>query len=340
MTLEKLKYLQSEGLITLRPNTDESLFIANYTPKVQYEKLWTPEVMQCRGLIIDKNDNIIARPFPKFFNIEEHTPEEIPNEPFEVYEKLDGSLGILYFYQDKPFIATRGSFESEQAIKANEILQSKYSDFPFDTRFTYLFEIIYPQNRIVVDYGETEDLILLSVIHTSSGNEFLPDNSGFPNKVRRYDGINDLSKLRDNEEFNKEGFVIRFQSGFRVKMKYAEYVRLHKIITQVSNKSIWEYLKTGQPFDEILKKVPDEFYNWVKQTKQKLEEDFIIIKYCAINMYEEHYKGSESRKDFALWAIKQKYPNLLFKLLDEKSIDEDIWKILKPQFEKPFKVDL
>jgi RNA ligase len=93
-----------------------------------------------------------------------------------VYDKLDGSLGILYFYDDKPYIATRGSFTSEQAERANKIFQKKYSHLHFNKEHTYLFEIIYPENRIVVDYGAKEDLILLAVLDTETGKDLeLPD---------------------------------------------------------------------------------------------------------------------------------------------------------------------
>ena len=41
-------------------------------------------------------------------------------------------------------------------------------------------------------------------------------------------------------------------------------------LTNISSRDIWEYLKDGKPMDEILDKVPDEFYNWVKDTKEEL----------------------------------------------------------------------
>ena len=105
--------------------------------------------------------------------MEEHPPTGIPQLPFEVFEKLDGSLGILYWLNNLPYIATRGSFESEQARHATEILHGRYQHTfsSMDTNKTYLFEIIYPENRIVVDYGEMDDLILLTVIDNQTGHE-------------------------------------------------------------------------------------------------------------------------------------------------------------------------
>jgi RNA ligase len=94
INLEKIDQLIAEGYITKRPHASGELFIYNYTAKAQYDRLWTPETMQCRGLILDRDGAIAARPLAKFFNLQEHK-EALPAEPFDVYEKLDGSLGIL-----------------------------------------------------------------------------------------------------------------------------------------------------------------------------------------------------------------------------------------------------
>jgi RNA ligase len=190
--LEKINQLINEGYITKRPHSSGELLIYNYTAKAQYDRMWTPETMQCRGLILDIDGAIVARPLPKFFNLQEHK-ESLPAEPFDVYEKLDGSLGILYWHRDQPYIASRGSFSSDQAIKANQILLTLYAEsIPFlDKSLTYLFEIIYPSNRIVVDYGTFEGLVLLAVIETESGQECDIDefrHLGFP-IAKKYDGF-------------------------------------------------------------------------------------------------------------------------------------------------------
>ena len=62
INLEKIDQLIAEGYITKRPHVSGELFIYNYTAKTQYDRLWTPEAMQCRGLILDKDGEIAARP--------------------------------------------------------------------------------------------------------------------------------------------------------------------------------------------------------------------------------------------------------------------------------------
>ena len=80
----------SEGLVIGQAHSTLPLAIFNYSRTCQYDRLWDDVTLNCRGLILDTEGNIIARPFPKFFNYEEHSAEEIPNELFEVYEKMDG----------------------------------------------------------------------------------------------------------------------------------------------------------------------------------------------------------------------------------------------------------
>lgn len=335
MQKEQLLEMINEKLVSVQKHPDADLFIYNYTPKVQYEKLWNEITLKTRGLILDGQMNVVARPFEKFFNLEEHNPDEIPHLPFDVYEKMDGSLGILYWLNNKPFIASRGSFTSEQAQHATDILYKKYKHTfnKLNKNSTYLFEIIYPQNRIVVDYGTMDDLILLTIIDNKTGEESI-EEIGFP-IVKKYDGVNNLQELKILEEKNKEGFVIRFKNGFRVKMKFEEYVRLHRIITGVSNVVVWEYLSEEKQFDELLNKVPDEFYNWVKKTQNDL-----------LNQYNEIYKQCESvfkelgtRKETALYFQTQKYPSVLFSMLDKKNTNKIIWKLIKPKYSKPFKIE-
>lgn len=337
--IDELNKMIEEKLVSVQKHPETDYFIYNYGPRAQYERIWNNITLQCRGLILDSKYNVIARPFKKFFNLEEHSKSDIPKSPFEVYEKMDGSLGILYWIEDKPYIATRGSFESDQAKKANQILNEKYSHTfsKIDRSKTYLFEILFPENRIVCNYGDLEDLVLLAIIDNKTGLDCELESIGFP-LVKRYDGINDINSLKELEEENREGFVVKFENGFRLKIKFEEYVRLHRILTQVSTKTIWQNLSEGNDFDEILNRVPDEFYNWVKDTKSNLEDKFKSIENESNILFHRFYSWGvgETRAEFAEYAKKQKYPAILFKMLDGKKYDDVIWRIIKPDYEKPF----
>jgi T4 RnlA family RNA ligase len=350
--LDILEKYHNDGLLLKQTHPALPLTIWNYSPKVQYESLWDDITIQCRGLVTDFEGNIVARPFKKFFNYEELKPEDIPNETFDVFEKLDGSLGILFNYKGEWVLATRGSFTSDQAKKGWEILQ-KYDYKRLIEDKTYLFEIIYKENRIVVDY-DYEDLIILGVIDNNDGYEYkifderihlegirfvnMYRNLGFK-FVKKYDGIKDYSTLKEIIKDDEEGFVIRFQSGFRMKIKGEEYKRLHRILTNISNRNIWEYLKDGKPLDELIDKVPDEFYDWVKETKENFENEFQKIKEEYESLYNSILNSNEifSRKDFAIKAINSNFPSILFSMYDNRPYDQIIWKILYPDYSKPFK---
>jgi RNA ligase len=337
MNKQLLQQMLVERLVMVQKHPDADLFIYNYTNKAQYDRIWNEITLQCRGLILDADLNIIARPFKKFFNLDEYPPGEIPDEPFEAYEKIDGSLGILYWLDEKPYIATRGSFISDQAIHATKILNEQYAH-TFDKLnrdATYLFEIIYPENRIVVDYGDEDDLVLLAVIDNRTGVDLPLPDIGFP-VVKKYDGINDLEQLKSLEEANKEGFVIKFKSGLRVKVKFGEYLRLHRIITGVSNLVIWEHLAEGRSFDDLLEKVPDEFYEWVKKTINDLTAQYNAI----LSDSQNSFKQFDTRKETALYFQTQKYPAVLFAMLDGKPYDKIIWKMVRPQYAKPYKTEV
>ena len=351
--LDAFREREVRGLLTCREHPTGKLVIWNYTQKCQFEQAWDEVTMQARGLITTPGGTIVARPFKKFFNLDQHQGD-LPVSPFVVTAKADGSLGILYFLDGKPQIATRGSFTSDQAIKANELLHSMHGvDLHLlKPEYTYLFEIIYPQNRIVVDYGTMEDLVLLAVIHTETGDEVALHAHGntrvgfqslyalrevFP-VVKCYDGINDLAQLRAIREENAEGFVIRFANGLRLKLKFAEYVRLHRLLTQCTARTIWELLRNAQPFDELLERVPDEFYGWVRRTRGDLTAQFDRIeRECERTV--ELVRDLPTRKEQAAIITKAHYPGVTFAMLDQKNYQEAIWKLLYPEASRPFKID-
>lgn len=336
-------YIQ-KGLVVKNDHPTLPLSIYNYSRTCQYENKWDNITKSCRGLILDKDGNVIAKSFDKFFNLEEHSTEEIPNEDFEVYEKLDGSLGILFWYQGKWILASKGSFVSEQALKGKQILNSKYNVEPIPKGYTTLLEIIYPENRIVCNYGDDEVLVVLSMISNASGKELdydsllkINEETGLP-VVKKYDGIEDYKTLKSLISKDREGYVVRFRNGFRMKIKGEEYVRLHRILTGFSNVDIWEYLKDDKNLDELLDRVPDEFDSWVRNTIKDIKTEYEKLD----NEYKWIFKvlmrspQSESKKGFAEHAKNYKHSGILFKMFEDKEYSHYIWKQIRPIYSKPF----
>ena len=346
--LAELPDMLAGGFISVRKHPSQPLVIYNYTARAQYDNVWNAATLACRGLITDLDGNIVARPFTKFFNLEQLT--ELPDEPFEVFEKMDGSLGIVYWVDGAPCIATRGSFESEQAQEANRMLAT-HDTSKLNPRNTYLFEIIYPQNRIVVDYGPLRDLVLLAVIETESGHELpLSDvgtAAGFA-QVKRYEDVTDVQALRHLSNENDgniegvegvegvEGFVIRYASGLRVKVKLAEYVRLHRLLTGLTEKMLFEeFIVTGADLGPLLERVPDEFNAWIQERVADFTARYQHIEREAKAVFENTH--ASDRKAYAQAFTQSRYAPILFKMLDGKPYANLIWKMIEPQGATPFK---
>lgn len=299
LDIEEVKKRIDNGLLVVRKHPFLDLRIFNYTHKTQHGRLWDSYTRICRGLIVDGHNNIINNPFPKFYNLGETAETMIHNLPYEVpniTEKLDGMLGILYEEGDDPAIATRGAFDSPYAEWATNWLRLKgYSLDDFNLDYTYLFEIIYPGNKVVVDYGDRAELTLIAVrnnyndheldhieeakkLGLSYVQEFSSDDVSGIDKIS--DALKYLEKLKGSEY---EGFVCRYSNGLRLKIKSADYRRLSKILMGFSAKDIWATLRDMGTLEHILENVPDEFYDWIK----KVESEVTVSKNDIMNRSEK-----------------------------------------------------
>ena len=358
-TPDELEAAVAEGHVTKRPHPYLPLHIYNYSPSVQFDKRWNNVTLNCRGLILDEDYNIVARPWKKFFNLGE---VELPiqlTDPVEIMDKADGSLGILYPHiidTDEVFdihwkIATRGSFASEQAIKATEIYREKYSNFDPIPGYTMLFEIIFPSNRIVLDYGDMEDLILLGAVENETGYYISPTQAEFmwtergPSRPARWPGpvvkvfsYNNISEaLGYMERENAEGYVIR-SHNFMVKLKQPDYLDLHRLVTNASPRTVWEQLKAGRSKSEIVSAFPDEFHAYISGMVDPLIERYDKRLSEIFEGYEHVYAVATTngnpldttRAQFARVFKKHKDARFFFLLLDNRPIKEVLWAELKP----------
>lgn len=310
----------------------DELTLLSYTNEAQWANEWTEIEQLCRGLIVNnQTGGIVARPFKKFFNYGQEygssiaVPDE--NDVLEnVFEKMDGSLIIGYKYNGEMNFATRGSFDSDQAIWAKNYFDKHFYSDEMNGNYTYLFEGIYPENRVlsplVVNYGERESLVLLGIINTQTGQELpwvsvanFADYMGFDlptvyNIHSPQEALQIASKLSGVES---EGFVLRYRSGERFKIKGDDYVFLHRIISNVSKKNVFEMWRNN----ESMPNIPDEFIvqieNWYDEfniVKQDIYEECLIV-------FNDSPK--ETKRDFALAVKSHKYSSILFAMWDDNS---------------------
>lgn len=338
-------YVES-GLVSEQAHPhDPAVRIFNYTQACQFSKKWDEVTKGCRGLIVNvETGEILARPFQKFFNYQEHLANSWPIPQGEkpiITEKLDGSLGILYFLNDKPYIATRGSFTSDQALWATEWWRKNVGWLPPEG-VTHLFEIIYPENRIVVNY-DFSGLVHIASIDKQTGKQVLGDFC-WPSPVREARSIDadDVTKLLEMDIPNEEGFVIYYpESDVRLKVKFPEYVRLHRIVTGVSEIAIWEMLRDEKDFSELLEKVPDEFHAWFEQVVARLKAEYQGIYDSELKVAEGAREVASDRKGQAGYIMaNSKHPGVAFSILDGKDYKQAIWRMVRPRGQSSFKKDI
>lgn len=310
--LDRIRKQVAEGWISEEEHPEGGLFIFNYTQKCQFAKHWNDDTLNCRGLMLDSTGNIIARPFQKFFNYGERMP--MPGTfPVEVTEKMDGSLGILYQWQGLWQVSTRGSFVSDQAKWATNFFQHLCKehrlipDQIFDPDLTLLFEIIYPENRVVVDYRGLQGLALIGARHKQTGAElYAPELEVIARPLHLWTPIHytswGIKECQDAAEVftaNDEGFVIRFSDNERYKIKSAAYLAAHRLMTGMSYGRVLKAVANGL-YEKMIEGVPDEFMGQVKEWYDSIQRTADIK--AQVISAAMSAAPLEDQKEFALWA--------------------------------------
>lgn len=381
----------ADGRVTRKNHPTLPLAILTYSRTCQYDNHWTQITTRCRGLVVDESTGRIAAwCLPKFFNHSQHTGQypfapPLPVEPFEVYDKVDGSLAIVFHHAGAWHAASKGSFISEQAVWAQQRLDRSDTG-ALDPAVTYLAEALYPENRIVVNYGERRDLVLLAAFQPDGTElplaEAAPAWAGIGSVVRAYgmrDGVEVLARMAaENSHLDgaaatgsdAEGWVIRFDSGARAKIKIAEYVRLHKVLTGINARDVWRALavtiidgkieakrvaqalncsaaeidamrQVADPLEAILDNVPDEFDAWVRGICAQLTAAADALRGRIEAAFADllplrHDRGAFARK---AQALAPEIRAALFLMLDGKDLALHIWRTIKPETTTPFRDD-
>jgi len=352
-----------KGYIARKKHPKYDLELLSYTNATQIDRKWNKATIMCRGLIVDsgRGDRLVAMPLKKFFTLDQISAfglrsslyqlydkvkySELFQRPFNAYEKVDGSLGIIFYnpYTKVWDLASRGSFESEQAIEGQKMLAGKDTS-NFKIGKTYMVEIIYPENRIVVDYGARRDLSLLAVIDNETGKddwkEWTKQKDYGWNTPHLHTGLTYLSQLESvKQSDDDEGFVLVWPGGFRLKFKFDEYLRLHKIMTQVTSRNVWMKLKKGESIKEWLKDVPDEFYVWVESVVKDLNRQYDEIEAQVTAMADDVQNRLDAgeKRGTVFHSIDDVFlRGLAFAELDGRDNSKKIWGKIKPAADKPF----
>ena len=321
LLVEGLELHVSLGNISIKEKGVLRLY--NYSPQCTFEKCWNVYTRSARGLVLNTHLKKVENlGLPKFWNWGEF-PETFPIEQPIVYNKLDGSCVMFYFsrHENRWACVTRGSFESDQAKLAEYLFYGgevgeRVGFAPpgsLDPSVCYVFELIAPENRIVINYGKEKRLRLLAAYNRETGEELDIWEDKFPFAVDRDtlwinspldpSSIESLIEKAKTLPSNEEGFVLHWPStGQRVKIKGEAYCALHKMISRITPLGIWDLLILNK-HSEALKEIPEEFLQDAEQIIELLIDQMMVIFETANQFYQ--LNKDLSRKEYALLGQKE-----------------------------------
>lgn len=315
MTTLVQKFLRDRSLAELEAEHGVKARVAGHKFSLNYDQIEAkdsdPLAQECRGLILTPvqgsivteaplgDTRILARPFNRFFNLGQEAAADVdldhPGTRF--YEKMDGTLTILYFDDvvGEWHVATRGVPEADLPIDGfgeytfrtlfehacRETTGREFKDFVryLDVQTTYIFELTTPMNRIVVEYKDY-GITLLGARARETGVEFDPVSIA-PALEVPHAPVYRFGSLQEMVDFvstrnpqNHEGIVVCDPQYRRIKVKNAGYLALNKVRDSVLNspRGLVELILL-EKLDDALPLFPDH----IVERAEKLRDAFRVL---------------------------------------------------------------
>lgn len=272
---------------------------------------------ECRGIIFNNHGILISRPFHKFFNVGEREETFCNNIdlsiPHIVLEKVDGSMiRPVRMANGKIRLGTKMGV-TEVSMQAEVWLASKpqyymdWLDNKVSMNYTPIFEWISPENKIVVNYDEA-NLVLLAIRDNYTGAYLPIDQFDSP-----FDTVNSKGMISGNVEDHiantrmeegREGDVICFENGHRVKIKNEWYVRVHRAKDKINQEWKIVDLIMNHQLDDLYPVLDAEDFNRVKAFEKKFSDAYIeTIGYLKEAYNTAMFDYNSDRKSVALELV-------------------------------------
>ncbi len=335
MELEIQKFLRSNSLSELeakfllktkRHTTYPNLVLFKYD---QINSPMDEKVCQeARGIILDeaKNWEVVSFPYTKFWNHGDDRAALIDWNKATVYEKLDGSLMTLYWYDGKWRVASSGTPDASGDVNGGsgtfeELFWKVWYELGYHlpkqefTGFSFMFELMTMANKIVVRH-EKSRIVLHGMRDILTFQEFPPaSNFGFNWEIVKSFPLTTIEEILKSCESidpkDGEGFVVCDSNFNRLKVKTPQYVALAHIKDTMSPRRMVEIVLANEGA-EVVSSFP-EYAELYESIKSKLD-------YLAANLETEYamIEKIEIQKDFALKAVKIPCNGILFGLRSKK----------------------
>ena len=241
---------------------------------------------ECRGLIFDRDGNLMSRPFHKFFNVNEREETQTHvvdmSQPHVIMEKMDGSMIRPILVDGHLRLATKMgvtsvAMQAETWLAARDPALKLWMVVMMGQGITPIFEWVSPFNQIVLAY-ETADLVLLALRNNLTG-EYLDVGDPKDNKlwtvVPQYGSVvgnlgDYISRQRGAE--GREGDIIRFADGHMLKVKNDWYVRIHKTVDRIVFDRNIVNLILNEEVDDVVPMLPKVQADRVRDFERRFAE--------------------------------------------------------------------
>lgn len=262
---------QNPSLVQIKQSIQyPELSIIKYKRKCFYDNIWNEYIINCRGLVVDRDWNIINYPFTKIFNygIEKNAPVISDNEIVTAVRKVNGFMAAASIYKNELLVSTTGSLDSDYAKLAKKMIEETLYDVSALTKnHTYIFEIchssdphIIPETQGIYFLGMRENVVNSPIINNRiSYREYKENNIFLPEViVDKFKNIKQLVK-----EAKHEGFVIYTIDGRTTKIK-SPYYLFKKFLARTNN-----IQKILSPTAK--KNLPEEFYSIIDVVRNDID---------------------------------------------------------------------
>ena len=301
--------------------------------------LGDPLVQECRGIILDEANDwaVVSYPYNKFFNHGETLASEIDWDTARVYEKVDGSLMTLYFWDGEWRVASSGSPDAGGEVYGTnlhfkELFWKVWNDLgyelPSDNErgMCFMFELCSNFNKIVVQHPKPR-IIFHGARKLDTFQEMKPEGianahyweivKSFP--LQTLDQI--LATCDEIKPHEGEGYVICDADFNRIKVKTPQYVAISHLRDGMGSRRMLEIVRVGEG-EEVLAYFPeflpmhDEIKERYDAYVQSIRDEWDKVKDMPRGLEEAEVRAYQ--KDFAMAVKDIGCKGILFSLRDGK----------------------
>lgn len=294
----------------------------------EFFEVWDGFYKECRSLVIDvENENIVICPFKKFRNLNECDETSLESvqkkiakaKCVEISEKIDGSMQTANFYNNEIIMAGAQAINPENSWRLQDGIKRISSDLNYckmikdNPNWTFIFEYISLKDAHVVKYTkEQEGMYLIGIRDNLTGEQFsykflleiarIYNIEKIPQIYQQTleDVLNEIDKYTSDQ---REGVVL-FIDGFQVKIKYDDYVKIHRILSLVSSVNLIIQHYADGTFDDLIAKIPEAYRAKTLAIKQLIHNYVVSMEEQVTYYLREANKNSTDKKEFMIWTEK------------------------------------